>query len=142
MREPEHENGGGASLNAMLGPGSVVEGKLSFEGQVGIEGTFTGEISTKDLLVIGASARVSADITCGSLVVKGEVNGNIHARESVELREHARVKADISTPALTMDKGVLFDGKCTMGNGRSEGASPRRRPSPPRGRPMEPRDPD
>jgi len=139
MREPEHQPTGG-SMNALLGPGSVVEGKLSFEGQVGIEGTFKGEITTTDLLVIGEAARVAADITCGSVVIKGEVTGNIRARESIELREHARVKADLVTPALVIDKGVVFDGKCTMGSG--EPVTLRKRGSPPRGRPTEPRDLD
>ncbi len=32
-----------ATLNAMLGAGSVFEGKLHFEGQVRIDGTFTAE---------------------------------------------------------------------------------------------------
>jgi cytoskeletal protein CcmA (bactofilin family) len=131
MGEPQ-TSGETAALNALLGPGSVVEGKLSFEGQVGIDGTFTGEITTKDLLVIGHSAHVSADIRCGSVVVKGEVNGNIRARDSVELHESARVKAEIATPALLIDKGAVFDGGCRMEHtgdpldGRSRSAAPAR----------------
>ena len=54
------QSGSTASLNAMLGAGSVFEGKLHFEGQVRIDGTFTGEITTTDLLVIGDGAKVSA----------------------------------------------------------------------------------
>ena len=94
-----------ASGNATFGPGLVFEGKLSFQGQVRFDGTFTGEITTDDLLIIGETAKVSADITCGSVVINGEVNGKIKARDSVELRGHARVKADVVTPSLVMDKG-------------------------------------
>jgi len=103
-----------ASGNATFGPGLVFEGKLSFQGQVRFDGTFTGEITTDDLLIIGETAKVSADITCGSVVINGEVNGKIKARDSVELRGHARVKSDITTPSLVMDKGVVFDGYCNM----------------------------
>lgn len=102
------------SANATFGPGLVFEGKLSFQGQVRFDGTFTGEITTDDLLIIGETAKVSADITCGSVVINGEVNGKIKARDSVELRGHARVKADLVTPSLVMDKGVVFDGYCNM----------------------------
>lgn len=105
------------TMHAMLGPTSVVEGKLSFRGQVRIEGTFTGEITTTDRLVIGASAKVSARIQCGSVEVSGEVNGEIRATESVELKDRARVKADIATPSLSIDKGVVFEGNCAMGSG-------------------------
>ena len=48
-----------ASGNATFGPGLVFEGKLSFQGQVRFDGTFTGEITTDDLLIIGETAKVS-----------------------------------------------------------------------------------
>ncbi|HTD63181.1 MAG TPA: polymer-forming cytoskeletal protein [Verrucomicrobiae bacterium] len=110
----EYQSGGDGAGNATFGPGLVFEGKLSFQGQVRFDGTFTGEITTDDLLIIGETAKVSADITCGSVVINGEVNGKIKARDSVELRGHARVKADLATPSLVMDKGVVFDGYCNM----------------------------
>jgi cytoskeletal protein CcmA (bactofilin family) len=110
----EYQGGSDGAGNATFGPGLVFEGKLSFQGQVRFDGTFTGEISTDDLLIIGETAKVSADITCGSVVINGEVNGKIKARDSVELRGHARVKADLVTPSLVMDKGVVFDGYCNM----------------------------
>jgi cytoskeletal protein CcmA (bactofilin family) len=110
----EYQSGSDGSGNATFGPGLVFEGKLSFQGQVRFDGTFSGEISTDDLLIIGETAKVSADITCGSVVINGEVNGKIKARDSVELRGHARVKADVTTPSLVMDKGVVFDGYCNM----------------------------
>lgn len=110
----EYQGGGTTDQNATFGPGLVFEGKLTFQGQVRFDGTFTGEISTDDLLIIGETAKVHADISCGSVVINGEVNGKIKARDSVELRGHARVKADIATPSLVMDKGVVFDGYCNM----------------------------
>jgi cytoskeletal protein CcmA (bactofilin family) len=110
----EYQSGTDGAGNATFGPGLVFEGKLSFQGQVRFDGTFTGEITTDDLLIIGETAKVSADITCGSVVINGEVNGKIKARDSVELRGHARVKADLATPSLVMDKGVVFEGYCNM----------------------------
>jgi cytoskeletal protein CcmA (bactofilin family) len=116
MRE-SMQGGGDSAMNAMLGPSSVVEGKLSFEGPLRIDGTFTGEINTPDRLIIGEAAKVSATISCGSVVVSGELSGNVRATESIELRDRARVKADLATPSLVIDKGVVFDGGCHMLNG-------------------------
>lgn len=104
------------NLNALLGKGSEFEGKLTFEGMVRIDGKFTGQITTNDQLVIGEGARVSAEITCGSVVVRGEVNGNIRAKASVELHAPARVRGDISTPSLSVEKGVIFQGTSKMEN--------------------------
>ena len=106
-----------AALNALLGAGSVFEGKLHFEGQVRIDGTFTGEITTTDLLIIGEGAKVSATINCGSVEIKGDINGNVNATDSIILRASARVQADIYAPSLVMDKGAVFEGNSRMTGG-------------------------
>ncbi|MGH2498554.1 MAG: bactofilin family protein [Candidatus Limnocylindria bacterium] len=106
-------------LNALLGKGSEFDGKLSFEGTVRIDGTFSGEITTSDTLIVGEGAKVQAEISCGSVVVHGEVNGNIKASTSVELHRPSRVKGDITTPSLSIEKGVAYEGHMRM-----EGAAP------------------
>ena len=106
-----------ASLNALLGAGSVFEGKLHFEGQVRIDGTFTGEITTTDLLIIGEGAKVSATINCGSIEIKGDITGNVNASDSITLRPTARVQADIYAPSLVVDKGAVFEGNSRMTSG-------------------------
>ena len=114
MQESSKQAPSDGSLNALLGRGSQFDGKLSFEGTVRIDGTFTGEINTNDMLIVGEGAKVTADITCGSIVVNGEVTGNIKATEMVELHKPAKVKGDITTPSLMVDKGVVFDGNSKM----------------------------
>jgi cytoskeletal protein CcmA (bactofilin family) len=101
-------------LNALLGKGSEFDGKLVFEGTVRIDGTFTGEITTSDMLIIGDSAKVTAEVSCGTIVVHGEVVGNIKATQAVELHKPARVKGDVSTPSLMIERGVVFEGRSKM----------------------------
>ena len=114
MQESSKQAPSDGSLNALLGRGSQFDGKLSFEGTVRIDGTFTGEINTNDMLIVGEGAKVTADITCGSIIVNGEVTGNVKATEMVELHKPAKVKGDITTPSLMVDKGVVFDGNSKM----------------------------
>lgn len=114
----------GNDLNALLGKGSEFEGKLAFEGKVRIDGTFTGEISTNDLLQVGEGAKVQAEITCGTVIVEGEVVGNIKAAQAVELRRPAKVHGDITTPSLVVEKGVLFEGKSHMEQAASSNVVP------------------
>jgi len=106
----------GSVLNASLGRGSEFEGKLAFEGKVRIDGNFTGEISTNDTLHIGEGAKVSAEISCGTVIVEGEVVGNIKATGAVELHRPAKVRGDITTPSLMVEKGVIFEGRSKMEN--------------------------
>lgn len=117
---------GTSDLNALLGRGSEFEGKLTFEGTVRIDGKFTGSILTSDVLVVGEGAKVSAEITCGTVIVHGEVNGNIRAKAAVELHHPAKMRGNLETPSLMIEKGVMFEGQCKM-----EGVTaPKSAPSP------------
>jgi cytoskeletal protein CcmA (bactofilin family) len=104
----------GSDLNALLGRGSEFDGKLTFEGTVRIDGKFTGSIVSNDVLVVGEGAKISAEITCGTIIVHGEINGNIKARNLVELHHPAKVRGNIETPVLMIEKGVMFEGQTKM----------------------------
>lgn len=120
----EHTTPSAGDLNALLGKGSEFEGKLAFEGKVRIDGTFTGEISTNDLLMVGDGAKVQAEISCGTVIVEGEVVGNIKATSAVELRRPAKVHGDITTPSLVIEKGVVFEGRSRMDELQSSNVVP------------------
>ncbi len=111
MAREEKQTG---EINALLGRGASFEGKLTFEGTVRIDGVFKGEIHTEDVLVIGDGAKIEAEIHAGSVMVNGEVHGDITAKKSVDLHRPAKVYGNITTPALEIEKGVLFEGSCTM----------------------------
>jgi cytoskeletal protein CcmA (bactofilin family) len=105
---------GGSDLNALLGRGSEFDGKLTFEGTVRIDGKVTGTIISNDVLVVGEGAKISAEITCGTIIVHGEINGNIRAKTTVELHHPAKVRGNIETPVLMIEKGVVFEGQTKM----------------------------
>jgi cytoskeletal protein CcmA (bactofilin family) len=102
-------------VQALLGQGSRVEGKLTFEGSVRIDGHVEGEISAQDTVIIGESADITAQIQANSVIVHGRVNGDITARKRVELKAPATVVGNISTPSFVVHEGVVFEGHCTMG---------------------------
>ena len=114
-REDEQAFKPPAGTNTLLGAGSEFEGKLTFQGSVHIDGKFKGEIVTTDELNVGQSAKVSAEISVGSILVHGEINGNIKAKTLVELEASARVFGTIETPALIVKKGAIFEGTTRMG---------------------------
>jgi cytoskeletal protein CcmA (bactofilin family) len=120
-REDENMSTRG-DVHTLLGKGSEFDGKLTFEGQVRIDGKFSGQIVTKDTLVIGDGARVNAEIQAGTVVVNGNVEGNVRATQVIELHQPARVKGNLEAPALSIDRGVIFEGQCKMENIKSPAA--------------------
>ena len=103
----------GAS-DLLLGEGAEFEGKLTFAGTVRIDAKFKGSIVTNDVLVIGEGAKVSAEITCGTVIVHGEITGNVRAKNAVELHHPAKMRGNIETPSLMVEKGVTFEGQSKM----------------------------
>jgi cytoskeletal protein CcmA (bactofilin family) len=102
-------------ITALLGRGTTFEGKLHFFGRVRIDGHFVGDIRGDDVLVIGEGARVEGTIevtTC--IVTAGEVLADVRAREAIELYAPAKVKGSLHAPAVFIDRGVVFEGTCTM----------------------------
>src|SRR2546423_5572095 len=87
-------------VHTLLGKGSEFEGKLTFEGQVRIDGKFSGQITTKDTLVVGEGAKVSAEINAGTVIVNGGIEGNLRATQTVELNQPGRGKGSSEPPSL------------------------------------------
>jgi cytoskeletal protein CcmA (bactofilin family) len=120
MAHPTRDTPGG-EINALLGRGTEFSGKLTFEGKVRIDGTFSGEIFSDDTLVLGESAEVTAEIEVAVVIVRGgTVRGNIRAREAVEVYAPGKVYGNITAPEVFIDKGVVFEGQCRMGKPTDE----------------------
>jgi cytoskeletal protein CcmA (bactofilin family) len=105
----------GLELTALLGRGTRFEGKLYFTGRLRIDGSFTGEIRSDDVLVIGDGADVTAEIDVDTVIVRGgTVTGNVRARTAIELYVPARIVGNLRSPSIFIDKGVKIEGSCTM----------------------------
>jgi cytoskeletal protein CcmA (bactofilin family) len=103
-----------AEPQTVIGKGAALDGKLTSDGAVRVEGHFRGRIETRGAVVVSAGAKLEADIVAASVVVFGELSGNVVASGHVELHPPARVKGSLETPALVIDKGANFDGTCKM----------------------------
>ncbi len=102
-------------ITALLGRGTEFEGKLTFFGRVRIDGRFVGDIRGEDVLVIGEGAQVEGTIEVATCIVTaGEVRAQIRARDAIELYAPAKVIGSLRAPAIFIDRGVVFEGTCTM----------------------------
>lgn len=107
-------NVGGANVDAFLGRGSRVVGAMTFSGPVELDGDVEGEVHAKDRLTIGESATVKAKIVGSEIIIKGTVTGDIYASKSLILKRPARIMGNIQSALLTIEEGVVFEGKCSM----------------------------
>ena len=106
---------------AYLYKGSRVNGQLSFQGAVRIDGSVDGEIQCQGTLTIGEGADIRAKISGRVVIVRGKVEGNVTAKERLELIAPARLIGNVDTPRLLVTEGVVFDGNCAMGTTKQKG---------------------
>ena len=110
-----HNDNSTGEINALLGKGTEFDGKLTFDGRVRIDGKFSGEIFTSDVLILGENAEVRANIDVGTLVVRGgTIWGNVRATQLVEAHAPGKIFGNIQSPQISIDKGVIFEGQCMM----------------------------
>lgn len=97
-------------VRSALSEGTVVNGKLSFDATVRIDGRLKGEIFSSKTLIVGAGGEVDADITVASLIVFGAVKGMVKASDRVELLAGANLEGEVISPVLVVAEGANFNG--------------------------------
>jgi cytoskeletal protein CcmA (bactofilin family) len=112
--------GGVGGIDAFLGKGTKVTGKLVFDGPGRIEGNVEGEISAQDTLTIGEGATVNAKVAGATIIVEGKVTGDVNARQRLEIRASGKVHGNVTTPSLVVHEGAILDGQCSMGTADSK----------------------
>ena len=98
-------------IRSALGPGTLIEGKFSFDSPVKIDGTIRGEVHSTSLLIIGADGVVEGLLCVGSLVVLGRAKGTIVAEDYVQIGAVGEVRADIEGGLLAIEMGGKFEGQ-------------------------------
>lgn len=120
VRDDSYSLPNAADAHTILGREAKFSGKLVFEGAVRIDGKFEGEIMTDDLLLVGPNAEVRAQLHVGTVIINGYVEGDVIAKSLVEIKAPGKLRGNIQTPALVIEKGVVFDGTCRMSADRGE----------------------
>ncbi len=101
-------------VNAFIGKDVKFKGNISYNGTIRIDGHMEGEIHTDGTLLVGEEAVITATVSAGTIICRGKITGDIKAGERVKLQTPAVLNGSVSTPVLSMEDGVLFNGSCEM----------------------------
>jgi len=104
-------------LNGFLDDGTEFSGELRFRAVLRVDGRLKGRVVSDNMLIIGETGQVDAEIDCGIVSIRGKVTGSVHGRQRIELLAGCRVLATLVTPKLVIEDGAFFQGDCRMGEG-------------------------
>ncbi len=91
-----------------------LKGNLTSTGEVQIDGTVDGNVTSKSLTV-GEKGTINGSISADTVRICGAISGEITAR-SVILAKTARVEGDVIHETLTMESGAFLDGQVRRKN--------------------------
>jgi len=111
MSENNHEE---TQAETIVGPSVKVEGELSSEGNVRIDGQVVGNVQTSQNLAVGEQAVISANVKALNAVIAGKIKGNITVDEALEITETGQIEGDITAKIISIAPGAIFRGQCQM----------------------------
>ncbi len=111
MGEKNHEE---TQAETIVGPSVKVEGELSSEGNVRIDGQVVGNVQTSQNLAVGEQAVISANVKALNAVIAGKIKGNITVDEALEITETGQIEGDITAKIISIAPGAIFRGQCQM----------------------------
>ena len=116
MFNKEAEVSGSQNAETVIGPSIKVKGDFHGEGDIIIEGSVEGEISTKQFISVGANAKIIANIKANSAKIAGRINGNLKISGYLEILQTAIINGDVSASDISIEKGAIVHGNLNMKN--------------------------
>ena len=98
----------------LISAGTVLQGDLSSDTDLRIDGTIYGNVSSKAKIIVGPEGLVEGNVQGVQADVAGRIKGNISVKDLASLRAKSNVQGNISALSLQIEAGALFNGQSIM----------------------------
>jgi cytoskeletal protein CcmA (bactofilin family) len=98
----------------LISNGTDIKGDIISNGDIRVDGSLTGSLSTKGKVVIGPTGKVNGEVICKNSEVSGIIEGKINVEQLLNLKASSKILGDIATSKLSIEPGAKFSGTCKM----------------------------
>lgn len=98
----------------LLGAGTSIVGDITCNGDIRINGTLTGNLSTKGRLIIGETGKIKGEVSCKNADILGNVEGKITITDLLTLKATSNIMGEIIVGRIAIEPGCKFNGTCKM----------------------------
>jgi cytoskeletal protein CcmA (bactofilin family) len=98
----------------VIGAGLNIEGEITSQEEVVMEGSLRGKLTSSEGVSIGPSSVVQADVTGQRVSIAGQVTGDVTAPERVDIQAGGRLVGDVKAARFTIADGASFKGAVDM----------------------------
>ncbi len=114
MKLIKTDSGSGSDFG-LIGRGIHINGDITFNNQINVEGKVTGKLlSESGTLTIGETGQLEAHVQVGVCVIHGTLVGDLIAKSRVEIRRTGRLQGNVIAPVLLVEEGAIFNGTIRM----------------------------
>jgi len=107
-------NGSSMEEVTIISSGVVIEGKVTSNGNVRVDGIVKGDITAQGNLAVGEQGSIQGQLSGETVSIGGKVDGTVNAKEKLVLEAKAVLKGDLITKILVVEAGAIFEGKSSM----------------------------
>ena len=107
-------NGRSMEEVTIISSGVVIEGKVTSNGNVRVDGIVKGDITAQGNLTVGEHGSIEGQLTGDTVSIGGKVDGTVNAKEKLVLESKAVLKGDLITKILIVEAGANFEGRSSM----------------------------
>ena len=119
MLKSSSMEGARSEETTIISRGVKIEGKITSDGNIRVDGDIKGDIISQNNVTVGESGQVTGQINANVITVGGKVNGTVTAKEKLALESKGDLKGDILTKILVVEAGAKFEGNSKMGESRN-----------------------
>ena len=105
-----------------MGPNDSLEGKLTYDGHVHVDGRAEGEFHVSGNIEVASGAKVKAFLEASNVTIKGDVEGALNARDKLVLGKNAKLSGDVTVRRLQIEDGASLNGHVRMGDFEHQGS--------------------
>ncbi len=95
-------------LNSLV-TGTMVEGIVTAESDIRIDGFLKGTLVCKGKVIIGSTGSIEGEIKAQNAVIEGKFKGVIQIEDLLQIKETANVEGEINTDKLSVSPGAKFN---------------------------------
>jgi cytoskeletal protein CcmA (bactofilin family) len=98
----------------LIGTGTSINGDITSNGDIRIDGILNGNLTTKGKLVVGETGKITGDISCKNADVFGYVEGMLTVSDLLSLKATSTVSGEMNIGRIAIEPGCKFNGICKM----------------------------
>ena len=97
-----------------LAAGTHVKGDITTQGDIRIDGTVEGSLTSKGKLVVGNTGHITGEVNCVTGHISGTLEGIISVSEMLKVQATGKLSGDISYAKLSVEPGAELEGKLSI----------------------------